>query len=225
MSIAYACADGIAEIHFDDGKANAMRTEWFAALNDALDGAEKDAARAVVLRGRQGMFSGGLDVKWLPTLSGDAARELVETFSSAMLRVWTFPIPSVAEITGHAVAGGCVLACACDRRVALDGPYRIQMNETLVRMAMPSWARAICASAFPAPWLDRLLLLAEPFSPAWCRELGVVEALGETPEVVHAAALAAARACVALDPRAFAASKRRARAAESERVRSILFGE
>ena len=225
MSIEYACDDGIARIRFDDGKANAMRTDWFRALNDALDRAEKDGARAVVLRGRTGMFSGGLDVKWVPTLSGDAAHEMVETFSATMLRVWTFPIPTVAEITGHAVAGGCVLACACDRRLALDGPYRIQMNEVLVRIALPSWARAICASAFGPPWLDRLALLAEPLSPERCYDLGVVESLSETPEELHQAALAAARACAALDPHAFAVSKQRARAAEAERVKALVFSE
>ena len=82
MPLSYRHEEGVAEIQFDDGKANVMSTAWFRELGGLLDRAEKDEARAVLFRGRAGMFSAGLDMKWLPTLKGDAARELVETFSA-----------------------------------------------------------------------------------------------------------------------------------------------
>ena len=68
MSLEYAFGEGVAEIHFDDGKANVMSTDWLRELGGLLDRAEKDEARAVLFRGRPGMFSGGLNMKWLPTL-------------------------------------------------------------------------------------------------------------------------------------------------------------
>jgi enoyl-CoA hydratase len=166
VALEYRNDDGTAEIRFDDGKANVMSTDWFRELGGLLDRAEKDVAKAVLFRGRAGMFSGGLNMKWLPTLKGDEARELVETFSSTMLRVWGFPIPTVAAVGGHAVAGGCVLMSACDMRFAVDGPFRLQMNEVLVGMAMPSWASVICRTAWPEPQANDLLLLGRPFSPA-----------------------------------------------------------
>ena len=168
MSLSYGhdSESKVAEIAFDDGKANVMSTAWFQELNGLLDRAEKDAAVAVLFRGRSGMFSGGLDMKWLPTLSPEEGRELVDTFSSTMLRVFGLPIPTVAAVTGHAVAGGCVLSSACDQRFCLEGPYRIQMNEVLVGMAMPTWAAVICQGAWPAPAANDLLLLGRAFSPA-----------------------------------------------------------
>ena len=225
MPFQYQSADGVAEIRFDDGKANVMSTAWFRELGELLDRAEKEQAKGVLFRGRAGMFSGGLDMKWLPTLKGDDARELVETFSSTMLRVWSLPIPTVAAIGGHAVAGGCVLASACDMRFAALGPFRIQMNEVLVGMAMPSWASVICRSAFPVPAANDLLLLARPFSPQEARALGVLHGLAASEEECAAQARAAAKGFAAIGARPFAVSKQRLRGAEIERVKAALFSE
>lgn len=225
MALEYRNDDGTAEIRFDDGKANVMSTDWFRELGGLLDRAEKDAAKAVLFRGRAGMFSGGLNMKWLPTLKGDEARELVETFSSTMLRVWGFPIPTVAAVGGHAVAGGCVLMSACDMRFAVDGPFRLQMNEVLVGMAIPSWASVICRTAWPEPQANDLLLLGRPFSPAEARAAGALHGLAADEEACAAAARAAAKSFAAIGARPFAVSKARVRNAEIERVKSILFSE
>jgi enoyl-CoA hydratase len=225
MAFEYAYDDGVAEIHFDDGKANVMSTDWFRELGGLLDRAEKAEARAVLFRGRPGMFSGGLNMKWLPTLAPAQGRELVETFSGTMLRVWSFPIPTVAAVTGHAVAGGCVLASACDQRFAVDGPYRIQMNEVLVGMAMPTWASLICQSAFPVPQSNELLLLARPFSPKEAFAIGALQGLAADEAELVAKARAAARALAAVGPKPYAVTKARLRGAAVERAKELLFTE
>jgi enoyl-CoA hydratase len=225
MSLEYAFGDAVAEIHFDDGKANVMSTDWFKELGGLLDRAEKDEARAVLFRGRGGMFSGGLNMKWLPTLTPEGGRELVETFSGTMLRVWTLPIPTVAAVTGHAVAGGCVLASACDQRFALDGAYRIQMNEVLVGMAMPTWASTICRSAFPEPQSNDLLLLARPFSPKEALGCGMLHGMAADEGELLAKARAAAQALRAIGPRPYAITKARLRHAAAERAKQLLFTE
>jgi enoyl-CoA hydratase len=225
MPLSYRHEDGVAEIQFDDGKANVMSTAWFRELGGLLDRAEKEEAKAVLLRGRAGMFSGGLDMKWLPTLKGDAARELVETFSATMHRVWGLPIPTVAAIGGHAVAGGCVLASACDMRFAVDGAFRIQMNEVLVGMAMPTWAAVICQSAFPVPWSNDLLLLGRPFSPKEALAIGALHGLAASEEECVAKARAAAKGFAAIGARPYAVSKARLRREVTERALSRLFSE
>jgi enoyl-CoA hydratase len=225
VALEYRNDGGTAEIRFDDGKANVMSTDWFRELGGLLDRAEKETAKAVVFRGRAGMFSGGLNMKWLPTLKGDEARELVETFSSTMLRVWGFPIPTVAAVGGHAVAGGCVLMSACDMRFGVEGAFRIQMNEVLVGMAMPSWASVICRTAWAEPYANDLLLLGRPFSPGEARAAGALHGLAADEASCVAAAHAAAKSFAAIGPRPFAISKARARNATIERVKSILFTE
>jgi len=225
MSLAYSHQDGIAEIHFDDGKANVMSTRWFRELEALLDRAEKEQPHAVLFRGRAGMFSAGLDMKWVPTLTPPEGRELVEAFSGAMLRVWSLPIPTVAAVTGHAVAGGCVLASACDVRFALDGPYRVHMNEVLVGLAIPTWAAVICESAFPSQKLGELLLLARPFSPKELHALGVVQELAASEEDLLAKARTSARALAALRRDPYALSKARLRGPAVERAKQALAAE
>ncbi|MBM4269025.1 MAG: enoyl-CoA hydratase [Deltaproteobacteria bacterium] len=222
MSITYTLTDGIAEIAIDDGKANAMRTDWFARLNEALDRAEDDEVTAVVLRGRDGVFSGGLDIKWLPTLDRDGLRAMLHDFGTTMLRLYGFPRPTVAAITGHAIAGGCILACACDRRFALDGELRIQMNEVLVHLPVPSWAVAICAGAFPTVALSDLLLFGDVFSPKRAFEIGALHGLAKTPDELLSKAREAAKAAASAHALPFATTKRRLRAPEIERVRKLI---
>ena len=107
MTINYRFDDAVAEIHLDDGKANVLRTEWFHEFARTLDRASKDGARAISIRGREGIFSGGLDTKWIPTLDKPRLVELIEAFGETMIKLWTSPIPTVAAISGHAIAGGC----------------------------------------------------------------------------------------------------------------------
>jgi enoyl-CoA hydratase len=223
MSLIYELtAKNVAEIAIDDGKANVMSTDWFRELGRLLDRAEADEATAVLFRGRTGMFSAGLDMKWFPTLDVDDLSTLLEIFSATMLRVWGFPIPTVAAVTGHAVAGGCLLASACDHAVALAGPYRFQMNELLVGLPMPTWAATICQDAWPVPQVNDLLFLARPFSPEEALALGVVREVAESEEAVLESARAAATAMVLIDHTQFALSKHRLRSARVEHALSTV---
>ena len=67
--ISYTIENNRAEITMDDGKANAMDFIYFEEMNSALDGIESAESKAVIIKGRQGFFSGGLDLKLLATLA------------------------------------------------------------------------------------------------------------------------------------------------------------
>ena len=136
-------ADGVATITLDDGKVNAMAMPFFAALNEALDRAEADRPHAVVLAGRPGYFSAGLNLKLLPTLAPADLKATLVAFGETMLRVFTFPIPCVAAVTGHAIGGGVFLMYACDERYVAEGPFKLYVNEVADGMPLPTWALAI----------------------------------------------------------------------------------
>lgn len=220
--VAYECHGPIGFVQLDDGKANAMRSDWFSALHDALDRAEADGVRALVLRGRPGIFSGGLDLKFLPTLDASEMPAFTRDFARTMLRVWTFPAPTVAGISGHAIAGGCVLASACDARLGLAGPYRIQMNEHWIGITLPAWMRSILASAWNAPALERLVVLGEPFSTQEAHGAGMLHAVADDPEDLARMVRETAERLAPLDANALATTKRRFRGRESERVLTEL---
>ena len=216
-------SDGrITRILLDDGKANAMSVPFFQELTHLLDRAEGDGSSAVVIAGRAGMFSGGLDLKLLPTLSRDGLRELSETFARTMLRVFTYPLPTVAALTGHAIAGGAVLAYACDRRYALDGRFRLQLNEVAIGIPMPTWMAAVAGSVIPPHLHVEALLHAHAYAPPEAFANGMVNGLAAEGEDVLALAIEGCAHLAAFPRDAYATTKRRLRAADVARVTALL---
>src|SRR6059058_2622232 len=163
--ISYAVDGNVARITLDDGKVNAMSLPFFEALGAALDRAEREKPGAVVLTGRAGYFSAGLDLKLMPTLAPDELQRMLLSFGRTMLRVFTFPIPTVAALSGHAIAGGAMLAFACDLRLMAEGPFRLHLNEVAIGLALPSWAIVLAQAAIPPRRHTEAILHARAFSP------------------------------------------------------------
>jgi enoyl-CoA hydratase len=220
--LGYALSEGIARIAFDDGKANAMSLPFFDALGAALGRAESDGAAAVLLRGRAGFFSGGLDLKVLGSLPPEGLRELSKRFAETLLRVFTLPLPTAAALTGHAVAGGAALAFACDLRVATEGAFRLQLNEVAIGIPVPRWMALIAKSALPAERRTEALLHARAWSPIEALREGLVHAVGATPDETEALALERLRPLALLNRSAYAETKRRLRADAAARALAAL---
>jgi Delta3-Delta2-enoyl-CoA isomerase len=210
-TIRYAVRDNLAEITLDDGKVNAMSMVFFDGLNAALDRAEQEKPGAVVIAGRAGMFSAGLNLKLLPTLPPEELHRTMLAFGRTMLRVFMFPIPTVAAVTGHAIAGGAMLSFACDKRFVADGPFRLHLNETQIGLVLPTWAITLAQSAVPSRWHTEAILHARPYAPAEALERGIIDGVSP-PDRVLDDARAAAAPLAALSQPAYAGSKLRHRA-------------
>jgi 3,2-trans-enoyl-CoA isomerase len=130
--------DAVAEIRMDRPPANALNRELVELLLAALESTRMDGAHAIILTGRPGMFSGGLDV---PELLGQDRRQ-VEAFWSLFFslnrQLAGSPVPVIAAISGHAPAGGAVLTMQCDWRIGVTGNFRIGLNEVQVGLPVPS---------------------------------------------------------------------------------------
>src|SRR5207253_4831329 len=98
------------------GKANAMSTEFCRALTARLAEANSSPARAVIITGQGRMFSAGVDLLRLSEGGAPYVREFLPALNAMFEAVFTCPKPVVAAVNGHAIAGGCVLACAADHR-------------------------------------------------------------------------------------------------------------
>jgi len=220
--VTYSLKDGIAQITMDDGKANSMNWIFFEEMGKSMDQAVNDGAKVLVITGRPGFFSGGLDLKLLPTLSASEMGDFATTFAHTMLRVFSFPVPTIAASTGHAVAGGAMLTFACDRRFAIDGPYRIQMNETLIGINLPHWMFLIASSAIPSRWHNQALLHGRAYNPNEALERGILDAVAKDADSLAAQVKAATAELLSLNLPAYAASKKNLRQAEIEHVLDLL---
>jgi enoyl-CoA hydratase len=176
----------IAEVHLECGKANALNPRALDALAAALEQVDRGDAGGVVLTGYDRFFSAGLDLVGLYPLDRAAMEAFVARFDRVMLDVFAFPRPVVAAINGHAVAGGCILALACDARLMAAGPGRIGLNEIRLGLPFPAAALEIARRAIPAASLDTALYGGQLYTPDEALERGLVDGLAAADVVVEA---------------------------------------
>ena len=220
--ISYHIENSRADITMDDGKANAMDFNYFEEMNKALAEIESAGAKAVIIKGRQGFFSGGLDLKLIATLAPKEMDRLAETFARTMLRVFAYPVPTVAVCTGHAIAGGAMLTFACDRRYVINGNYRIQMNELAIGIPLPSWMLLIGQSAIPVEFQTETFLHAKAYTPREAHDSGIFHGLIENGEDVGASLNNEVNALAGLHIQSYSITKKRLREKAVKEVLAIL---
>jgi enoyl-CoA hydratase len=123
-------------LRLNQGKVHALDDVLLGQLAESLDAVEKSDARAVVLTAAGRVFSAGVDLQ--KVLDGGSAylERSLPLLISTFNRLFSYPLPVVAAVNGAAVAGGCILACACDRRILVEGG-RIGASELLVGVPFP----------------------------------------------------------------------------------------
>jgi enoyl-CoA hydratase/carnithine racemase len=123
------------ELRLNRPPVNALSPDLLKFLADEIRRSSEQGARAVVLSGREGMFSAGLDVPILIELDRQELGHFLVTFFDAIEALAASAVPVAAAITGHCPAGGAVLSLCCDWRVMAEGDYTIGLNE--VRIGIP----------------------------------------------------------------------------------------
>jgi enoyl-CoA hydratase len=220
--INYEIDNEIAFIKMDDGKANAMDSAFFEEFSESLDHVETDNAEVLIFTGRPGFFSGGLDLKLMSTLKPEDLSIFYETFALTILRVFSLRIPTIAACTGHAIAGGAMLSFACDRRFIIDGNYKIQINEVLIGVPLPSFMLLVGSSAIPQQWQTETLLHGKAYNPKEIVARNIFDVVVEEGDDVVAYAKSEAEKLLALNLPAYAITKKRMRSSGVEKVKTLL---
>ncbi len=205
-SVRYEFEEGVAILSFDDGKVNVIGLDSIAALHAGLDRAQEDEAGAILLQGRPGVFSGGFDLK----LGASDPAKMVELGRSGAefgYRLFTSRVPTVAAISGHAIAMGAILGCCCDLRIAAEGDFKIGLNEAVLGAELPRWALVPIESRVPHTHLVRAAALAEFFKPSDAIAAGFVDRVVAASEL-SSVAFAAAAEFAKLDSQTHCAIKR-----------------
>ena len=193
------------------GKASAMDIELCEGLAAKLDALERSAAKAIVLTGTGRIFSAGVDLKRLIDGGAPYVERFFPALAAAMLRLFRFEKPLVGAINGHAIAGGCVMALACDYRVMADGGGRIGMPEFHVGVSYPAAVVEIVRAALPPNRLAEVLILGTNWKPGEALERGIVNEIVPDERVLERA-IEMAAVMGGLPAEAFALTKRQLRA-------------
>jgi enoyl-CoA hydratase len=205
-------------IRLEGGKANAMSVEVLDTIEREIDELERSTARAAVIVGYERFFSAGLALPRLIDLDRPAMRLFIDRFARSMTRVLACEKPIVAAVNGHAIAGGCVLALMCDRRLIVDDlGVRIGLNEAQLGIGLPAIVVEPLRAQVPPASLVPIALEGRLFSPAEAREVGLVHEIVPAGELV-ARATAEAEVLVANPAEAVGQIKRALRAPVIEAV-------
>lgn len=209
--LATTVADGVVRLQLDRPPANALDAPLLAELAAALDAAVVGGARALVLTGRPGMFSGGLDVPALLPLPRAAIREFWELFFGVTRALAASPVPVIAAVSGHAPAGGAILALHCDFRLAAAGRFRMGLNEVQVGLPVPPSILVALGSIVGPRVARRLAVRGELVPMDEALALGLVDEL-VAPEALDATAVERARELTALPPLAMNTTRQNVKA-------------
>lgn len=194
-ALSYEVRDRVAWLTLDDGGPNALNTAIFDAFFDALDAAEADeSVGSVVIAGREGFFSAGMDLKWMKTIDRDALGTIGPDMARLAHRIFIFPKPVIAAVEGHAIAGGAVILLACDRSVGATGSYKIGLNEVAIGIPFGGFAMDLARAHLVPSAFGAGLLHGSVYEPQRAYEVGYLDELAEPGAVLERAGEIAATA-------------------------------
>jgi enoyl-CoA hydratase len=215
----YELNGNTAFLRIDDGKANAVGHSFLDDVNGGLDRAESEA-KAVVLRGREGMFSAGFDLKEFKK-GPEATMALVRRGFELLHRLYSYPLPLVAACSGHGVAMGAFILLASDSRLGAEGDFRITLPETAIGMDLPPLLMALITSRLSSRHLTRAAIQAEIYSPEAAIDAGFLDEV-VTMEDLDSRALEVANQLAQLPQEFYAKNKLAARSAPLAAMKDFL---
>jgi enoyl-CoA hydratase/carnithine racemase len=214
--VTYERRDTVSTIVMDDSGMNVLSVAMLQALNAALDHAQADGA-AIMLAGREGVFSAGFDLAVFKRGKDEQVRMLTAG-ARTVERLLAFPAPVVAACGGHAIAMGAFLLLAADIRLGVsNGAFKIAVNEVAIGLTVPRFATEVCRQRLTPAYFNRAVITAEHYDPHKAVEAGFLDELVPAAELFENARNATL-ALATLDRKALVATKLRAR----EGVRGAL---
>jgi enoyl-CoA hydratase/carnithine racemase len=177
--IAVDYQDTVAIVRLSRGATNVLDLELVNELGELLERIEHDAsASALVLgSGNEKFFSIGFDIPNLFGLSRRDFETFFAEFNRVCLKLYTLPKPTAAAITGHAVAGGCILALCCDYRLIAEGKKLMGLNEIKLGVPVPYLADCVLQSIVGTRYARDMMDTGEFYAPADALRMGLVDAV------------------------------------------------
>ena len=207
----------VALLRMTHGKANALDLEFCDALTAQI-GECRTSAGALVITGQGKIFSAGVDLPRLVDGGADYVRRFLPSLDRMLEAVFAFPRPLVAAVNGHAIAGGCIIACAADYRMMAREPGRIGIPELLVGVPFPVMPLEIMRFATPPQHLQALMYRGLTLTADAALDYGLVDEVVDQ-ERLQDEAIAVAEALASIPAAAFGLTKGQLREPAMRRIR------
>jgi len=211
--------DQITVMRLNAPPVNALDREVLLAITSTLHEIARSDARGVVLTGTASVFSAGADLFRVLNEGDEYLKTSLAALTEAFGTLFEFPLPVVAAVNGHAIAGGAVLVCASDYRVAAAGDHKIGFAELRVGVPFPAWALEIARWGTRPECLQEVIYLGRSYDPEGARERGLVDEIVPEGRLLDRAIEMAER-LAAIPAVTFRLMKESLRRPVGERVRS-----
>ena len=211
--------NGVRLLRMAHGKANALDLEFCRGLAEAFQ-AEANEGAPLVITGSGRIFSAGVDLPRVLAEGDEYTSAFLRALDDCFLRLFELQKPVVAAVNGHAIAGGCILAAACDLALMVDTGATIGVPELAVGVPFPPLPLEILRHAVGTATAQRLAFGCENVSADRAFQLGIVSRLTTAEELLPAAIQEASR--MGSMPRAsFALTKQQLRAPATQMLAAL----
>jgi enoyl-CoA hydratase len=200
--------------------ANALELEIVQEFEAAYDAIMEDPPKAIVVTGTGNFFSGGLDLKVVPSYTAEQQRTFLTILNRAAGKLYGCPIPVVGGINGHATAGGFVFTLATDYRVGPTGAAQFGLTEARAGIPFPAAAMAIVHGELAPQDVRYTTIYARRFGSDQAQRRGVFDEL-QPPAAVLERAIEVARDMATMPADSYQRIKRQVREAAIARIEEI----
>ena len=199
------------------GPANAMDLNFCSKLAETIRALEISSSRAIVLTGQGKIFCAGVDLPRLLEGGVDYVRQFLPVLDDLLETLFFCRKPVVAAVNGHAIAGGCLLACAADRRVMVDEKARIGVPELQVGVPFPAVALEIMRARTSPIFFEEVILGGATYTTQEALQRGLIDSVVEKDQL-QSEAMSAAKSLAAIRPEIFSFSKQQIRQPAREAI-------
>lgn len=175
-------------LSFDRGKSNPMNLQMFEEMIAVLKELKSDSSvKGVIITGKENFFSSGLDLPEIMSYDKVKTRLFWESFMDMIIELVSFPKPLISAITGHAPAGGCIVAVACDYRIMAGGNYKIGLNEIPVGITVPRHIFELYAFWVGRHRAYQFLMEGRLMNPQQASDAGLIDMVVPAEQVLETA--------------------------------------
>ncbi len=164
----------VALIRLSNGVTNPIGLDLVLDLEQTLDRV-KSSHQGLILSGGEKFFSIGFDLPGLLQLDRAGLEDFYSSFNRTLFKLLTLPLPTLCCITGHAVAGGCILSLGCDFRIAASEKTKIGLNEIGIGVPVPYLADMLLRQIIGHQAALKMMYSGDFISSAQAEALGLVD--------------------------------------------------
>jgi len=171
----------LAVLRLDKARGNAIDETLVDELMAAGTTLEADpAVRGVLLASAHPkLFCPGLDLVGLLEYDRPSMQRFMGKFAALVWGFYGLRKPVVAAVSGHAIAGGCILALTADHRVLARGGVQIGLNEVRIGVPLPWSVAVLLRATVPPGALARVALLGRNFADDEALQAGLADELAD----------------------------------------------